>query len=194
MINLNDSQYELKTVKIFNGGDAGVVNGVSMRVEKRKPTDADNAPLYKIILTDSTGAEINKGYFDVSNGSEAAKKFFVTEMKHLVHLVEKEHPASVESYSQLLDITMRTVHENVAGRAFNVFVSYGTAQYPSKYLQVGSAFDIVKANEKPYVNPKALLTRVEPTQVAPEVQQGESFTNDLPFGGESSTPPAVSGW
>lgn len=193
-INLNDSQYDLKTIKIFNGGDAGVVNGVSMKVEKRKATDADNMPAYKLILTDANGGEINKGYFGVTDKtSEAAAKFFVTEMKHLVHLVGKELPATVESYDQLLNTAMRTVFDNIGDKTFNVFVSYGTKDKPNKYLQIASAFSIVSSTEKPYFNPKAQMTKIEPTNVSSDTSAPAYESGDLPFDVPAGTPPPTTG-
>jgi hypothetical protein len=186
-INLNDSQYELKTVKIFNNGDAGVVNSCSIRAERKKATDADNAPAYKLILSDASGAEINKGYFDgFSQSSEAALGFFVKEMKHLASLLEFTLPESVTSYKELLDVAMKGVYDNCAGKTVNVFVSYGTKERPKKYLEIASAFAITKASEKPWANPKAQMTRIDPTAVV------EEEGNELPSG----TPPAgaSSGW
>jgi hypothetical protein len=189
LINLNDSQYDVKVVKIFNNGVAGVANGCSIRVEKRKPTDADNAPLYKIILTDEAGAEINKGYFgNFEKSSDAALTFFVKEMKHLASLVGFELPGNVESYSDLLNVTMKGVNDNCTGKFVNVFVSYGTKDRPKKYLEIASSFSIVKSTDKPYENPKAQMTRLEPTAII------EESGNELPFGEPSSSDNAGAGW
>lgn len=189
MINLNDSQFDVKTVKIFNNGVAGIANGCSMRLEKKKASDADNAPAYKLFMVDTMGAEINKGYFPVKEeASDVAKTFFVKEMKHLAGLVSAELPATIESYNQLMDVVMKQAFEKSAGKLFNVFVSYGMKTNPKKYLEIGSAFSITTANEQPYINPKAQMTRIDPTgadSLAPQV-------GDLPFDAPSGTTNA--GW
>lgn len=165
MINVNDSQYELKDIKIFNNGVAGIVNNVTMSITKKTAQDADNAPAYKLILKNDTG-EINKGYFNnFDNSSESALQFFVKEMKHLAGLVGIELPSSVASYNELLDITMKSVKDNIGDKLFNVFVSYGTKERPNKYLQIASAFSITKNTERPYANPKAQMERIEPTVI-----------------------------
>ena len=174
-INLNDAQYEVAAgVKIFNGGVAGIVNGVKVRVERKKASDADNAPKYKIILKDADDAEMNKGYFegnDKPEKSDAAKGFFVKEMKHLAGLFDVKLPDSIETYDGLLDAVMRGVYEK-GETILNVAVSYGTIDRPKKFLEIGSAFNLVKANEKAYMNPKFQTTRVLPDAVmTPDANQ-----------------------
>ena len=128
-INLNDAQYELKNVKVFNNGVAGVVKNCTVRVERRKATDSDSAPKYKIIVIDSETAEVNKGYFNnFDKSSDKAKEFFVKEMKHLAHLFDFALPASVDSYDALLDETMKGCFNNTEGKLVNVAVSYGTTK------------------------------------------------------------------
>lgn len=173
-INLNDSQYYLAAgVKIFNGGVAGIVNGVKVRVERKKASDADNAPKYKIMIKDADGAEINKGYFDgndSSTRSDAAKGFFVKEMKYLAGLFDVKLPDTIETYDGLLDVVMNGIYDK-GETILNVAVSYGTIDRPKKFLEIGSAFNLVKANEKAYMNPKYQLERILPDTVEiPESQ------------------------
>jgi hypothetical protein len=190
MINLNDSQFDVKTVKIFNNGVAGVANGCSMRLEKKKASDTDNAPAYKLFMVDPMRAEINKGYFPVKEeASDAAKTFFVKEMKHLAGLVGAELPATIESYNQLMDVVMKGAFEKSTGKLFNVFVSYGMKTNPKKYLEISSAFSITQAAEQPWINPKAQMTRIDPTgadSLAPQA-------GDLPFDTPNGTA-ANTGW
>jgi len=174
-INLNDAQYEVAAgVKIFNGGVAGIVNGVKVRVERKKATDADNAPKYKLILKDADDAEMNKGYFDGKDSdkvSDAAKGFFVKEMKHLAGLFDAKLPDTIETYDGLLDAVMKGCFDK-GETILNVAVSYGTIDRPKKFLEIGSAFNLVKATEKAYMNPKYQLTRVLPDAVmTPDANQ-----------------------
>lgn len=159
-INLNDAQYELKSVKVFNDGVAGVAKNCKIRVERRKAEDADNAPKYKVILTDEAGGEVNKGYFgNFDKSSPKALEFFVKEMKHLANLFEVKLPDAVDSYDTLLNETMKGCHSAMQGKLVNVAVSYGTAKYPNKYLQVASAFSITATSETPYLGADALMVR-----------------------------------
>ena len=167
-INLNDEQYEVAGgCKIFNGGVAGIVNGVKVRVERKKASDADNAPKYKLILKDADDAEMNKGYFDGNDKpekSDAAKGFFVKEMKHLAGLFDVKLPDTIETYDGLLDTVMRGCYDK-GETLVNVAVSYGTIDRPKKFLEIGSAFNMCKPTEKAYMNPKNQLTRVLPDVV-----------------------------
>ena len=166
MINLNDEKYAVNNVKIFNNGVAGIAKGCTINVVKKQPADADNAPLYKLVITDSAGAEINKGYvfanFDQS--SQGALDFLVKECKHLIGLVDGKQLDQVESYRQLVDYTMKSVKEGAAGKKFNTVVSYGTKERPKRFLEIASAFSIVKDGEAPWWNPKFLAERPEPTE------------------------------
>lgn len=191
-INLNDAKYDVSSNKVFNGGNAGIVNNCKIRVERKKAEDPDNAPKYKVILTDSNGGEVNKGYFDgFDKMSDKAKEFFVKEMKYLANLFEVKLPEAVESYGALLDATMRGCFENMPGKLVNVAVAYGTIDYPKRYLQVESAFSITATSEKPYLGPKALMVRPEPTAPAPAAG-GTSTMSEDPFG--ATTPAAGLPW
>ena len=166
-----------------------------MRVERKKPADAENAPAYKIILTDTDGAEINKGYFNnFEKSSPAALQFLVKEMKHLASLFDFTLPETVESHKVLLDATMKLVNDNCSGKTVNVFVAYGTKERPRQFLELASAFAMVKNTEKPYVSPKAQMERITPTNAvtAPTEGEGVNYTNDLPFDAQSGTPSGVS--
>ena len=175
LINLNDAQYDAPvSVKIFNGGVAGIVSGIKVRVERKKATDADNAPKYKLILKDSEDAEMNKGYFDGNDKdtkSDAAKGFFVKEMKHLANLFGVKLPDTIETYDGLLDVVMKSCYDK-GETLMNAAVSYGTLERPKKFLEIGSAFQLVKPDEKAYMNPKFQLERVLPDAVmSPESSQ-----------------------
>lgn len=181
-INLNDEQYEVAGgFKIFNGGVAGIVNGIKVRVERKKASDADNAPKYKVILKDADDAEMNKGYFDGNDKpekSDAAKGFFVKEMKHLAGLFDVKLPDTIETYDGLLDTVMRGCYEK-GETLVNVAVSYGTIDRPKKFLEIGSAFNMCKPTEKAYMNPKNQLTRVLPDAVMiPDANQPAGTFDD----------------
>lgn len=187
-IKLNDAQYETKQVKIFNGGVAGAVHDCKIRFEKKTATDKEKAPDYKLIMTDSAGGEINKAFYYLDdNASEGRQTFFVKEMKHLANLFGVTLPNEIDSYKQLLDLTMKGCKDTCENSVLAVFVSYGTANYPKDFLQINSAFDIVQNAVEPYLDPKAIMKRPEPTKE--EVAATQEWiaakpiveTDDLPF-------------
>lgn len=165
MLNLNDSQYEVKSTKFFNNGVAGIVNNCKIRVERKKATDPENAPKYKVILTDENGGEVNRAYFGIKpDSSDGLKTFFVKEMKHLANIFGATLPEQIESYDALLSFVMKAGYETEGKLSVNAVVDYGTTKYPSKWLGLSSGFSIVLATEVPYVKPDMLMTRPEPTQ------------------------------
>ena len=181
-INLNDAKYEVSSVKVFNGGVAGIVKNCKIRVERKKADDAENAPKYKVILTDGTGAEINKGYFaNFEKSTPKALDFFVKEMKHLANMFEVKLPEAVESYEALLDATMAGCRTNMEGKLVNVGVSYGTTDYPKRYLEIASAFAITPITETPYLGVKALMVRPEPTPLTEQPSAPAGPGNELPW-------------
>lgn len=166
-ISINQPQYDLTTVKIFNGGVAGAVHNCKIRFEKKAATDKEGTPDYKVILTDQAGGEVNKAYYYLpADASEARQTFFVKEMKHLANQCGATLPAEVNSYKELLDLTMKACKESSKDFTLAVFACYGTEAKPNKYLQINSAFDIVQNSVEPYINPKALLKRPTPTDTA----------------------------
>lgn len=161
MIDLNDSRYDEKTVKIFNGGEAGVVKNCDVRIEKRKENDKETMPLYRMIFTDETQAEINDGLFDnFDNMSEKALDFFVRKMKHLAKTFNTELPKEVSSYKELLDITMHNCHKNASKINLNIAVCYGTKDRPRRFLEVDGFWGIQNAeNAVPLLSKNALTVR-----------------------------------
>lgn len=185
MINLNEEQYENKNVKIFNGGEAGQVKGVTLTVSKKASTDKENAPDYKVIVTDVSGAEINKAFYKgFTDWKDSRLTFFVKEMKHLIGVVGVEAPKEIASYDALLELAMKTVATNAKGKKFNVAVSYGTLDRPSKYLGINSCFAIGDATSTPYIGKNPQMTRVEPDEIIVTGEQGSEDTggDDLPWG------------
>ena len=93
MINLNDDSFDGgSNVKIFNNGTAGVVENVKLSVKKKTAEDKENAPDYKIIYTDNTGAEVNTAYWYITDATEYSTveeqiKKQGKVLKHLIHAV-----------------------------------------------------------------------------------------------------------
>jgi len=154
MINLNDESYDSKPGKqIFNNGVAGVVENVTVSIEKKKPEDKEKAPEYKVNFTDADGGVVNLSFWYVT---EATKWKTVDEqikaqaksMKHLLHaMLGKE--TSLPSFStpkEMLDGCMKMVHEaSKAGTKFRVYANYGNTENPAQYIQMRSWVPFMQA-------------------------------------------------
>lgn len=187
-INLNDKQFETTAIKVFNGGKAGLVKNVAVSVTKKTPAEADNAPDYKLILTDEEGAELNEGfyYFTPRQGAstEEVKTSEGYELTRLVHLARAVMGADaqlpeVNTVREALDSIMKLVSNNAGGKTFNVFVNYGTTVRPSQYLRL-RRFNFIESSE------------VESTTLVQGTKDNmQRITPDTPV-----TPPAAaaSGW
>jgi len=179
MINLNDEKFEQKEIKIFNGGEAGVVKNCNVRVEKKSADDAENAPDYKLFVIDETGAELNKGYFkgNLNDMSDKQEQFFVREMKHLskVFRVDDKMPAQVASYEELMDVTMKLCNKNQDNVKINVAVCYGNVDYPRRFLEIDGFWGIQNVEDGiPRLGKKALTERPDPDSDGPDIQIGDS--------------------
>lgn len=163
MINLKDDKYQDKSVKIFNGGRAGIVKGCTTRIERKTKEDADNAPLYKLYIVDSAGGEMNKGYFlPKEDASDKAKDFFVREMNHLVKVFRATVKDEYDSYKDLLDTVMKACKDKQSNIMVNAAVCYGSQDYPRRYLELDGFWGLMNEEDGvPRLSPNALLERPE---------------------------------
>ncbi len=177
MINLNDNSFQEKVVKVFNNGEAGKVDNVSIvRVEKagvNYDKTGDNVPDYRIIFGDSEGVEINQAWWYLAKREnetgDAYKARFEREISRLLHIARAvlggdfDFP-QVANEKEALDVVVKLIKENVAGKKFSVFANYGTKQRPSKYLNLRYFNFIEPGDSKPTrlrVSPQDQLTRIE---------------------------------
>lgn len=159
MINLNDERFEDKAVKIFNGGEAGVVLGCGYHVVKKTKEDSDNSPLYKLYIVDDAGGEINRGYY-TNFKSEKAEEFFVREMKHLIRAFRLELPTSYDSYDDMLSTVMKGIRDKEGEYKINVAVCYGSESYPKRFLELDGFWGLMNSEDGiPKLSPNALRVR-----------------------------------
>lgn len=136
-VNFNDSEEFVKSVKIFNDGKAEVVENVKLRVEKKTSTaEDDKHPNYKLIATDSTGAEVNEGFYYQQPDSDAFNKY---QAQRLIMLARGVFGDDVKfpvfnNPTEALDGVMKMVAPELGKKAFRVAVCYGTSKRPSQYL------------------------------------------------------------
>jgi hypothetical protein len=145
MIDLNSSEFDASSggVAIFNGGKAGIVENVKVSISKKKAEDKENAPDYKIVFTDSSGAECNSSLWYIKE----ATQFSTVEqqrikqgkiLKHLIHAIcgpNTQIPPFADDKA-MLDGAMKLVRDSLQNAGeFRIFANYGTVEYRKKYIQ-----------------------------------------------------------
>jgi hypothetical protein len=145
MFNLNDASFDAAEGKaIFNDGNAGVAENITMVVEKKKPEDKPNSPDYKLTFTDSKGGSCNTSFWYVDKDTEYStiaeqiqKQGKV--LKHVIHAIygdDYQFPNGFNSAKELLDGCMLLIRTGLAtGGKFRVFANYGSTQGIKKYIQ-----------------------------------------------------------
>lgn len=137
-------------VAIFNNGEAGRVEGVTIEVKKKGVDYQDegkNKPDYQITYTDSAGASTNEGFYYLNPKTHNDKygtfdKAVEKQWNKLANIIlaADEDPtlnAPADAKAVLDQVAMLT-KKAVVNKTFNVFSNYGTKQNPKKFLQVRS--------------------------------------------------------
>ena len=139
VINLNNGDDFVKEFKIFNDGNAGVVDNVRVRIDKKSAKDKDNSPDYKLVATDNKG-EINEGfYYQVPDAEGKTKGFDSYQAQKLIYLARgvlgKDTQFEVfNTPKETLDGVMRMVAPALANKLFRVAACYGTTKRKSAFL------------------------------------------------------------
>lgn len=142
MFNLNDKSFD-GGVAIFNGGIAGKVNNVSFNVERKKSTDIDTAPDYKVIYKDETGSMINQGFYyhkDNAMNSEQKNKdnegYLVGRVLSIAKAILPKDFIfeQFNTSKEAIDYLFKLISDNCQGKTVNIFTTYGTVTKPSQYL------------------------------------------------------------
>ena len=143
-IDLNNEEFDGGgNVSIFNNGKAGIVNDVTLTIEKKKADDKENAPDYKLIFTDSSGSSCNASYWYVTDATEySSVEQLITKqgkvLKHISHAVLGDDFSfpTYKNAKEMLNGIMKLVKEGLANSGtFRVFANYGTKEYCKKYIQ-----------------------------------------------------------
>jgi hypothetical protein len=143
-IDLNSNSFDAKEgAAIFNGGKAGLSGPVTMSLDKKKPEDKENAPDYKIIFTDETGASCNTSFWYITKDTQYQTVDQQTTrlgkiLKHVAHAVlgaNYSFPPYPDAKA-MLDGVMAEVRKGLpsAGQ-FRIFANYGTKEYSKKFIQ-----------------------------------------------------------
>lgn len=142
MLDLNSKEFNTGS-SIFNNGAAGKVNGVDIAVEKKKAGEPETYPDYKLVVIDQAGNKLTQGFYypKAKDGAspEDAKKSINTQVGRVIHIARAvlgegyEFP-SVKNAKEAFDMLFKLINDNAGGKKFNVFATYGTKNYPSKFL------------------------------------------------------------
>jgi len=189
MFDLNGDDFKSQSVAIFNNGVAGKVENVSIKVDRKKADDADNAPDYKLIFTDSIGS-VNMGiYYPTSESTEQQVKLTVGKVLAIARAVLGEDHVfeAVSTAKEAIDLCMKLVNKAQETAKVNIFVTYGTKGNPKSYLSIYKNFDFIektgttasklrvtKNPSKPQYDD--LLERIEADQAAPVAETAPSTT------------------
>lgn len=202
-IDLNSEDFDAKEGKaIFNGGLAGITEDVTISLMKKKATDKEGSPDYKIVYTDNTGATINSALYYVTKELTYGSKVTTIEdqvkkqgkvLKHLLHAVISptfSFPA-FSNQNEMLDGCMKALHGAVTanpGAKFRIFTNYGTTSAPKKFLQPRSWVPFLQVmsapNDKLFAGDLDQMSRLAPD----EQPQGNASA------GAPASAPVEDGW
>lgn len=178
MFDLNDSGL-LGGSSIFNGGVAGVVEGVNMSVVKKTTEDNPSSPDVNFVFEDSNGS-LRHGYYYYSTqglDAESESKNQRKKVSQLVQIATALKPET-EVFPPTTGLNVRQVEDMLINliqqysqnpeAKVSIFTTYGTKNRPSGYLRVRSFNFIAKAGSESVKNMKATpsdnMERIEATQ------------------------------
>jgi hypothetical protein len=162
--NLNDASYDASGSTVFNNGVAGVVDNCKAKVERVKQEDKENpnAPDYKVVFVDNTGADINIAFwYPKEDDSDENIMRFLKKLKHLAHSFcgsDAQLPSG--SPRVILDGVMKMIKDTGMQMPVRVMTNYGTTGYESRYIRV--------RNFVPFVEPMTVPkdeTRLKPSNI-----------------------------
>lgn len=152
MINLNDEVFNGgNNIQIFNNGVAGRVdNVIGSKIERKTPEDMDIAPDYKLYFKDKDGAEINVGFWYLDPNKPTFAKDLEKQGKSLKHLIHCYYGDSYQfpafnSPKEMLDGCIKLINAKFTSVLVRVYCTYGTTQYPKKYLQLRSYVPFIES-------------------------------------------------
>lgn len=165
MFNLNDASFG-GGATVFNNGNTGKVENVKMSVTRKTATDPDNSPDFKLIFTDTTGGQINTGFYYHKDNEMADEKRNRDMETWLVSRVLSAAKAvvptdftfpEVTTSKEALNSLFKIINDHAANTLVNVYVTYGTTAKPSQYLST-RYFNFVENANTP-----ASMTRLKPS-------------------------------
>lgn len=155
--NLNDDSLMGGGSAVFNNGIAGRVDGVRVEVTKRGTDEAENAPNYKLVFTDTSGLQVNQGFYyhkdnDMYDATknEANAGYLVGRILSAAKSVVPEGftfpDVEGKGVNEIVDILFNIIREHSASARVNIFVTYGTKNKPSQFLGL-RFFDFIERGD-----------------------------------------------
>lgn len=171
-LNLNDNTQFGGGTAIFNGGDAGEVKDVTIRVERKGSDDHQNAPDFKLYVSDGA-AEMNGGfYYPTKRDNKSAEENIAAAKREIGRVLSVAKAVMGDDYKfpevktpkEAFDVLFKIIEDNSEGKKFRVFANYGTSFRPSSYLNL-RYFDFIRGehDDRPFSrNNNDVLERIEP--------------------------------
>lgn len=143
MINLNEKEFDAKTVSIFNEGNAGLVENVTLlKIEPKDPNGNAKAPDFKIFFKDEAGNELSFGMYAVDMtreyGQQQLKKQAIL-LKHFAHtFISKSYEFPIfETPEAMLSGVLRAIKDVIdITKKYRVFTNYGTTMKQSNFINL----------------------------------------------------------
>jgi hypothetical protein len=184
MFNLNDASFDAKTVAIFNNGEAGLVRNVKLSKIEPKTDANSNGPDYKIFFQDGAGNEMNMGLWYLDQSKDTFAKDLEKQgktLKHLVHCFCGENfsiPA-FNSTKELLDGCLNLIQSKAGSMMVRLYCTYGTTQYPKKYLQVRGYVPFIEPESVPVSETRLKPSNIDQlTRIEEDAPSAGSYTAD----------------
>lgn len=189
MIDLNDKQFE-GSVKIINNGKAGLVRDVDISITKKAIDEPDNRPDYKLIVKDPIG-EVTRGFYYFKPNPEKSTDYNALresqEISRVVHLVravmgQTYKLPEVNTAKEAFDALFEIIMNNVEGKKFNIFLTFGSKKKPSNYLEIRYFDFIESANDISRLRVKNTdnMERIIPDQPGSMTTAEEPISSEQP--------------
>lgn len=179
---------------VFNNGIAGKVEDVKIDVQKRRADEPDTYPMYKLVMTDKNGAQMNQGFYEFTEnpmkdaeGNAKMSDYTIDRVLSIAQAVVPEgfiYPDIektgnlVKDTNVVLDILFKIIKDNSNNTNVNVFATYGTKQKPDRFLKLRYFNFIEKAGNEGYsklsVKGDDQMERL--TEDAPKTDNGSQST------------------
>jgi hypothetical protein len=155
-----DNFSEGSNVVIFNNGDGGKVNNVTIEIQKKGVDYEDavgNKPAYQIVYTDADGGKTNDGVFylveatfnpQYSTFEEAVQKQW-NRLAAIVIAAGGDPSITAKTPVEMVDQMAVLIKNATKGKSFNVLANYGVKSNPKKYIQIRSWSPFIESADTP---------------------------------------------
>lgn len=152
MIDLNSNEFDVKDVKIFNDGKAGIVNNCTFSVEPKASDAAEKAPDWKLLVIDETGASVNKAFWfldETHKDFTKHLKYQGTELKSLLQVIGLTTVPAFNNVKDMLNGVMTQLGKYSGKVKVRALVNYGMEGREESYLTLSKYAPYVESMEVP---------------------------------------------